>query len=318
MNTMKIALYDRIDTGLLSMVGDMEIHQLRIFVYVATELSYRRAAKKLNMTQPPLTRQIQQLERSLNTPLFKRSTRKVELTEAGKALLNEADKIITLVEGVASRVQLRAQGCSGELVIGIFSWGVINHLPDYLKILRKLKPYVNVRLKNLSKEKQIEALRNGEIDIGFCRFAVSQSGIDIGTIKDEKYLVAVSADNKLSMQPQINLTDLADEPMILYPVSSLAGMAQKVYDAFHSENVRLNISNYCEDIMTSLLLVSGGYGSCITTQWAENINMPGVVYRPLIAKKLMHSPLNYIFRSDIDNVLVRDFIQIIQSLSSIK
>ncbi|VEA67985.1 HTH-type transcriptional regulator tdfR [Serratia rubidaea] len=115
----------------------MEIHQLRSFVYVATELSFRRAAEKLNMTQPPLTRQIQQLEHSLGTALFKRSTRKVELTEAGKVLLNEAGKIIALTEGVASRVQLSARGCSGELVIGIFSWGVIHRLPDYLKTLAR-------------------------------------------------------------------------------------------------------------------------------------------------------------------------------------
>lgn len=284
-----------------------------MWAIVATELSYRRAAEKLNMTQPPLTRQIQHLERSLGTQLFKRSTRKVELTEAGKVLLNEADKIIALVEGVASRVQLRTQGGSGKLVIGIFSWGVISHLPDYLKTLRKLKPDVNVRLKNLSKEKQVEALRNNEIDIGFCRFAVNQNGLDIGTIESEKYLVAVNADNKISMQSQISLTDLADEPMILYPASSLTGMAQHVYDAFNSENIRLNISNYCEDIMTCLLLVSGGYGSCITTQWAENINMPRVVYRPLIAKKLMHSPLNYIFRSNTENMLALDFIRKIKN-----
>ncbi|WP_249220900.1 LysR family transcriptional regulator [Serratia rubidaea] len=291
----------------------MEIHQLRSFVYVATELSFRRAAEKLNMTQPPLTRQIQQLEHSLGTALFKRSTRKVELTEAGKVLLNEAGKIIALTEGVASRVQLSARGCSGELVIGIFSWGVIHRLPDYLKTLREQKPDVNVRLLNMSKEKQVEALRNKEIDIGFCRFAAGQGGLSVGAIGDEKYLVAINANDPLSRQTRIGLADLADKPMILYPASSLSGMAQRVYDAFIAENVSLNIANYCEDIMTSLLLVSGGYGSCITTQWAENINMLEVVYRPLTAKRLSRSPLNYIFRSDDDSVLLNDFIQIIKN-----
>ncbi|WP_238404542.1 LysR substrate-binding domain-containing protein [Serratia sp. Tan611] len=228
-------------------------------------------------------------------------------------MLNEAGKIIALTQGVTSRVQLSARGCSGELVIGIFSWGVIHQLPNYLKTLRELKPDVNVRLLNISKEKQVEALRNKEIDIGFCRFAASQGGLSIGCIGKEKYLVAINANDPLSQQTHIDLADLADKPMILYPSSSLSGMAQRVYDAFIAENVSLNIANYCEDIMTSLLLVSGGYGSCITTQWAENINMPEVIYRPLTAKNLSRSTLNYIFRSDDDSVLLDDFIQIIKN-----
>lgn len=290
----------------------MEIHQLKMFIYVATELSYRRAAEKLHMTQPPLTRQIQQLEHSLGTLLFKRSTRKVELTEAGKVLFNEADKIITLADSVASQVRLRAQGCSGELSIGIFSWGVISYLPEYLRILKELKPNVKVTLKNLSKEKQVEAIRRGELDIGFCRFAVHQNDIHIGEIEEEKYLIAINTNDSLCLKDSLSLSDLDDKPIILYPASSLTGMAQHICTAFAEANINLNVANYCEDIMTSLLLVSAGYGVCITTQWAENISMPNVVYRPLTGKNLKRQCLNYMFKETSENILVKDFIRIIK------
>lgn len=148
----------------------MEFRHLRYFIAVAEEGHIGRAATRLHISQPPLTRQIQQLEEELDVQLFTRTPRGMELTPAGELLLHEARNIRAVVEQAAERTQRAGQGKLGRLDIGIFGSAILDTIPAMLLTFRSAFPDVKVVLHNMSKDAQIAALRQRRIDIGFNRF----------------------------------------------------------------------------------------------------------------------------------------------------
>ncbi len=156
----------------------MEIRQLKYFVAVANELSIARAAVQLNISQPPLTRQIQQLEEDLGAQLFVRSVKGVELTEAGRTLLADAKSVLALVDLAAERAKRASQGLIGRLDIGTFGAGVYDIVPRILRRFRSLYPEVKIVLHAMNKDQQIEALRQRRISIGFNRLVPKHPDIE--------------------------------------------------------------------------------------------------------------------------------------------
>ena len=147
----------------------LEISQLRCFVAVAEELHFGRAAERLNMTQPPLSRQIRLLEHQVGTPLFERTNRVVRLTAAGKAFFPEAGRILRLTEEAAVTARRVAQGDRGSIAIGFtatFGYGV---LPDLVRGLHDRSPNISLTLKEMVTSAQLEALAMGQLDVGLMR-----------------------------------------------------------------------------------------------------------------------------------------------------
>ncbi|MEK6348310.1 MAG: LysR substrate-binding domain-containing protein [Burkholderia sp.] len=290
----------------------MEIKQMRYFLALAEELNFGRAAERLHMAQPPLTRQIRALEEEIGTALFVRTAKGAELTAAGEALLAEVPNILSLSKRAEDRTRLAGQGFSGSLEVGIFSSGVLNVIPRLLGTFHAERPQVKISIHNLSKTEQIAALRERRITIGFNRLVPEEPDIEVDWVQKEKFLVALYEGHPLCARKAVTLRDLDDEPMIVYPNAPVHGLAQEVANAFRAENVTLRIEQEVEDVVTCIALVASRFGVCVTTESASSLRLPGVVYRPLHSAHLRDIELSCLYRSGDNDPILRAFLELIR------
>jgi DNA-binding transcriptional LysR family regulator len=294
----------------------MDLKQMRYFLALAQELNFGRAAERLHIAQPPLTRHIRALEEELGTPLFVRTTKGAELTAAGQTLLEEVPNILALARRAEEQTQLAGQGYSGRLDVGIFSSGVLNVIPRLLAEFHTERPAVKIGLHNMAKAEQIEALRERRITIGFNRLVPDADDITVEPVLRERFLVALHDGHRLAAKKSITLRELDDEPMILYPNAPVHGLAQEVAAAFRSEGVRLRIEQEVQDVVTCIALVASGFGACITTESAANLRLPHVVYLPLQAKQLRYIELSCLYRRDDKSPILQAFVGLIRRFRS--
>lgn len=293
----------------------MELRQLREFLVLAEERNFRRAAERLHMAQPPLTRQIRALEDELGAPLFVRTPKGVELTEAGLALLDEVPNLLKLADRAKERTQLTGKGLTGKLDVGVFGSGVLDVIPRLLARFHQLRPHVELELHHLSKAQQIDALRERRITVGFNRLFPPEPDLAIETVLRERLMVALYKTNPLCRQREITIGDMDNAPLIVYPNSPLPGLAQQVANAFHREGVRMNVVQSVEDVLTSIALVAGGFGVCVATESTASLQLPGVVYRPLNCRYLKDIELACIHRRDDPSPILSTFLGVVRDFA---
>ena len=281
---------------------------MRYFLALAQELHFGRAAERLHMSQPPLTRQIRALEEQLGTQLFLRTPKGVELTEAGQALLEEVPNVLLLAERAQERTRLAGQGLEGRLEVGLFTSSVLDVIPRILAGFHAERPQVRIGLRTMSKVQQIDALLERRIAIGFNRLVPETPGITVETVLKQPVVVGLHDSHPLCARGEITLRDLEDQPMILYPNLPIAGLAQEVDGAFRREGRRLQVVQEVEDVLTCIALVSAGFGLCITTAPAANLRLPHVVFRPLRSRWLQSVELQCLYRSDDRSALLQAFL----------
>lgn len=286
---------------------------MRYFLALAEEQNFGRAAQRLHMAQPPLTRHIKALEEELGTVLFIRSPKGAELTEAGRTLLAEVPNILALTQRAIEQTQLAGKGMLGRLDVGIFTSGVLHVIPQLLATFHTARPGVKIGLHNLSKAEQLDALRERRIAVAFNRFVPEADDIVVETVQEEPFLVALHADHPLCRKDTLRLRDLGNEPLILYPSAPLHGLADEVVQAFADENVPLVIEQEVEDVVTALGLAASGFGVCITTASAGNLRLPGLVHRPLVSRRLRSIELNCIYRKDDMTPILLAFLDVVRA-----
>ncbi|WP_126282981.1 LysR family transcriptional regulator [Burkholderia stagnalis] len=291
----------------------MDLKQMRYFLAVAEEQNFGRAAQRLHMTQPPLTRHIRALEDELGTALFVRTSKGAELTDAGRTLLAEVPNILTLTRLATEQTQLAGRGLLGRLDVGIFTSGILHVIPQLLATFHTARPGVTIGLHNLSKADQIEALRERRITIGFNRYVPPEDDIVVETVLRERFIVALHEDHPLAHNDVVRLRDLEGEPMILYPNASLYGLAQAVTDAFADENVTLVAEQEVEDVVTAIGLAASRFGICITTASAANLRLPGLTYRPLDSDRLRYIDLNCLYRVGDTTPILLAFLEVVRA-----
>ncbi|HMO47759.1 MAG TPA: LysR family transcriptional regulator [Rubrivivax sp.] len=293
----------------------MELKQMRQFLAVAEERNFTRAAARLHIAQPPLTRQIRALEDELGTALFVRTAKGVELTEAGAALLEEVPHVLALAQRARERTLLAGQGRAGRLDVGIFGSGVLDAIPRMLARFHAQRPGVRIVLHNQTKAEQIDALRERRIAIGFNRLVPPESDLVVQTVLRERMVVALPRQHRLSERRRLTLPDLDDQPMILYPNLPLPGLAQRVAGAFAREGLRLRVEQEVEDVLTATALVASGFGLCITTESATSLHLPGVSYRPLDCDALRDIELACVYRKGDASPVLAAFLDVVQEFA---
>ncbi|WDD90341.1 LysR substrate-binding domain-containing protein (plasmid) [Burkholderia sp. FERM BP-3421] len=291
----------------------MDLKQMRYFLAVAEEQNFGRAAQRLHMAQPPLTRHIRALEDELGTALFVRTSKGAELTDAGRTLLAEVPNILTLTRLATEQTQLAGRGLLGRLDVGIFTSGILHVIPQLLATFHTTRPGVTIGLHNLSKADQIEALRERRITIGFNRYVPPEDDIVVETVLRERFIVALHEDHPLAHNDVVRLRDLEGEPMILYPNASLYGLAQAVTDAFADENVTLVAEQEVEDVVTAVGLAASRFGICITTASAANLRLPGLTYRPLDSDRLRYIDLSCLYRVGDTTPILLAFLEVVRA-----
>jgi DNA-binding transcriptional LysR family regulator len=291
----------------------MNFRQIKYFVAVAQELNFGRAALALNISQPPLTRQIQQLEEEIGAPLFERTAKGVTLTQAGELLLQESLNIQSLVEQAVERTQRAAQGKLGRIDVGIFGSGVLSMIPRLLLRFRTAYPDVNIVLHAMNKTEQIEALRQHRITVGFNRMLEPIPDIRIELVKTEPVLVALPEGHPLVAQEAIPLAALKNHPMVMFPTGVKPNFIDRVMELCRQEGFLPDVSQEAGDAVTGVALVASGFGLALVPESATSLRLPGVVYRPL--KNAPHAvvDLSCIYRQDDVSPILAAFLEIVRS-----
>lgn len=259
----------------------MDLRHLRYFVAVAEEQNIGRAAARLHISQPPLTRQIQQLEEELGVTLFNRTPRGMELTQAGQLFLEEARNIRSLVEQATERTQRAGQGKLGRIDVAIFGSAILDAIPKLLLAFRTRHPDVKVVLHTMTKAEQIAALRQRRISVGFNRMLAPLDDLETRQVTTEKLLLAVRADHPLARQASIAFAELRDHPLVLFPTGGRPSFIDKVIGLCSERGFQPQISQEVGDAVTGVALVAGGFGVCLVPESATTLQFPGVVYAPL-------------------------------------
>ena len=293
----------------------MDLHDLRDFLAVAQEGHIGRAAARLHLSRPPLTRHIQALEKKIGVPLFVRTPKGVTLTEAGRTLLEEAPNLLALAQRALERTRLAGQGLIGQLDVGLFGSGILDVIPRILSRFHQARPEVKIVLHNLTKDAQLQALRERRISIGFNRLVPKESGITVEAVLREARVVAIPEAHPLARRQVIHLRDLEGVPLITYPNLPIRGMAHEVAEAFHLEGVPQKVAQEVEDVVTAVALVSTGFGVVITTQSATNLRLPGVVFRPLRNPRLKKLELSCLYRSGDKSPVLKAFLDVVHEFA---
>lgn len=293
----------------------MDLRQMRYFLAVAEERNFNRAAERLHMAQPPLTRQIKALEVDLGTALFVRTPRGVDLTEAGAALLDEVPNLLALAQRARERTQRAGQGLAGRLDVGTFGSGVLDVIPRMLARFHAARPDVRIVLHNQTKAEQIAALRERRIAVGFNRLVPPESDLVVETVLRERMVVALPEQHALAARKRLTLADLDGQPMILYPNQPLPGLAQRIAAAFARDDLRLRVEQEVEDVLTATALVSGGFGLCITTESGMSLRLPGVTFRPLDCDALRDLELACLYRRGDASPVLAAFLEVVRAFA---
>lgn len=256
--------------------------QLRQFVAVAEELHFGRAAERLQMTQPPLSRQIQLLERELHVELFDRSSRAVKLTPAGRFLLADARRLLQNSERAALAVRKASEGRLGVLRLGFTAGSAYSGLHTVLAAASAVLGEVDIDLREMVTMEQVEAMSEGSIDLGMVRRPSIGPDLELRPLVRESLIVALPAQHHLASQRRpIEVTDLEGLAMVMYSPIESRYFFELVSSVLRAASVRPTFVQYLSQIHSLLALVNLGWGLAIVPESASKMHFDSVVYRPL-------------------------------------
>lgn len=286
-----------------------ELSQLRCFVAVAETLHFGQAATQLNMTQPPLSRQVQLLEREVGATLLERNSRSVRLTPAGRVFLPEARRILRLSESAIRWTQRVWRGEGGTLRIGFTAASGYGMLPDLMMRMRDAMPEVDVVLREMVTSAQIEALASGVLDIGFVRPPVNLRQFQSREYLAEPFVAAVPADSALATKDVIGLADLDDVPFIMFSPDAARYFHDLLVAAFDRAEVLPRIVHQVGQMHSMLALVDAGFGSALVPEAATRLRFPNVEFREASLDATTVARMNLIWRADYENPALGRFLQ---------
>lgn len=261
----------------------MELRHLRYFIAVAEELHFSKAAERLHIAQPPLSQQIQQLEAELGVELFHRKTkRQVQLTEAGKVFLQEAYGLLLQLENAIALTQRIGRGQTGQLRIGFTSLVIYELLPSILRQFREQFPDVELVLRELTTSQQEQALRDSLIHVGFAHPPLEDDTLSYQSLHQQTLVVALPSNHSLAQTEHIQVQELENEPLIMFPRYLAPGLYDLIMSLFRQRNIKPQITQEAVQMQTIIGLVSAGIGVAITPSVLQNLQRSGVTYRPLL------------------------------------
>jgi DNA-binding transcriptional LysR family regulator len=258
----------------------VELRHLRSFVAVAEERHFGRAAERLHIAQPPLSRQIRHLEAELGEPVLYRTTRSVELSPAGEVLLERGREILAAVESALTDARRAARGEYGRLAIGFTGSSTYAMLPALAAALRTELPGVVLDLRGeLLTPAQVTQLLDGSLDLGFLRPPVNERGLETEVLRSEPLVAVLPESHALAGSESVPLELLADEPFVTYPLRSVVHDA--VEDACARHGFQPTAAHEVAETATLVSFVAAGLGVSLVPASVSTMTVRGAVYRPL-------------------------------------
>jgi DNA-binding transcriptional LysR family regulator len=284
----------------------LDLGQVRCFVAAATELNFRRAAARLNMTQPPLSRQIQLLEDNLGVKLFERIGRTIKLTAEGNVFLADAMRLLDLSEQAESAVRRASKGKTGRVRIGFTGAAGYELIPALLVAANAQLPDIDVVLFEYISVAQIEAFSANAIDLGFMRPLSSRQPLEFLQIDEESLVVALPAQHPLCAREHIELKQLHGEPFIMHSPTHGKYFYDRIVGMLAAESVAPDFRQYLDQTPTILSMVRAGLGLSILPASAQRFRYDHVAFRP-IARCNAKAEMSMAWRADLENPAVTAF-----------
>lgn len=279
----------------------IDIHKLKAFVAVVEESNISRAAVRLNMQQPPLTRIIKSLEDELNAKLLNRLPRGVEVTEAGKALYQEALTILAHAQAIPKRVQNIAQGLEGQMNIGFTnSVGLHSFLPALLRQFRDAFSAVSIHLEEDGSSALIDAVINDKLDVVFLRKPAPVGlGLSSLHVLDEPLIVALPNNHALAAQHNIRLLDLEGHDFVLYRRLAGQDLFDNILASCYQAGFSPKIVQEAPRLTSSLNLIAAGIGLSIVPESIKDFWNKQIVYKTLISDTPCIAPIYAVYKNTV-------------------
>lgn len=260
----------------------MELRHLRSFVAVAEELHFGRAAQRLFLVQPALSKQISALERELEVSLLARDKRQVVLTDAGRALLDDARLVLAQADGASRRARAAGRGTSGELRIGFIAPALYDLLPSVLRRFRHHHPDVRLTLTEMHNQQAVDAVRARRVQVALLRLPIEPvSGMSLAPVCTEDVVLAVPHDDPMAARETVALSELAGRDLVLIARS----LEPELHDYYVSQcaaaGFAARVGYEVDRTHVALGLVASGLGVCFVPASARRVAPPGVTCLPL-------------------------------------
>lgn len=289
----------------------MELKQLQCFVAVAEELHFGRAAARLSMTQPPLSRQVQMLERSLGVSLFERSSRVVTLTAAGRSFLRDARHLLEFSMRAASQARRTASGATGHVTLGYTAVAAYRLMPAIVTRARRELPDVDIQLREMVSTDLVRLLIAGELDLALTRHVPRSEGLGHRLIEREPLMLAVPRGWPPARMKTVPLKALDGQPFILYSPTEGKYFYDRVVGALGHAGVRPEIVQHASQTHTLLALVRAGLGMGIVPASARELRLDGVHFTA-IAGSTLSADMYVAWRTPHDNPAVQALLTCVQ------
>jgi DNA-binding transcriptional LysR family regulator len=260
---------------------DLELRLLWYFVTVAEYLHFGRAAEYIGIEQPPLSQQIRRLEEMLECRLFDRTSRKVQLTAAGEALLPEAQRLLAHGRAASEIVRTVGQGRTGLLTVGFAASTLLSAVPPIIQAYRTRYPGVELRLRELSTAAQVEELRTGAISVGFLREPLPLPWLAVEEVARESFVAVLPGGHPLAHRADLALNEMMSEAFVLFPQRVAPALFGLVQNLFVTVGFYPRVVQEALEWTTIVALVEAGMGVSVVPASFQNLRLGQVVYVPL-------------------------------------
>lgn len=284
----------------------MELRTLRYFAVVAEEMHFGRAATRLHISQPPLSRQMMNLEEELEVALFDRTKRGIQLTEAGALFLEEVTKVISAVDAATTVAKRAGRGEMGRLTVGFFVAATYAVLPKVIRQFRKHSANVNLVLQDMELPKVIEGLIEGVVDVGFVRPPITDHRIAFEVLLREPFVAAIPDGHRFARRSRLHLRDLADEQFVMFAPQWSVTYAQ-IINACHASGFQPRIVQEARRAETVVGLVSSGVGISLMPASARALAVEGVSFKRLDGLPMSETAVAW--RKDNSSALLKAFLE---------
>lgn len=257
--------------------GRVELRQLQYFVAVAEEQNFGRAAQRLNVSQPPVTRQVRKLEEELGATLLTRTTKGAVLTAAGEVFLEDARRVLAGLARARERAASAQRGELGRLEIGYFGSVSYSAVPEVLGWFRSLNPGVRLELRRMSKSEQMDALKSGDLHMGFGRYYAEDPELQVEEILKDSLSLAVARGEDDARSAESLITD----PLILFPREGRPNFADEVLHFLTERGLNPRVAATVEDIRSAITLTALGVGVTVVPSSVSHLNWTGVRFTAL-------------------------------------
>ena len=261
--------------------SELDLKLLRFFVVLSEELHFGRAARRMHMTQPPLSKAIKQLEEDLGLKLFERDSKHVVLTPVGQVMLAKAKETLLHARNTAAFARSIAAGLTGRIELGFTAVMLYRGLGKVMERFSSDFPHIEVSFTETVSQRQIEMVKTGSLDAGFINSPLAPPGVESLGVCLERYVACIPSRHRLALSKKISLAALRDEPFMVFARDASHAYHDQVMSICADAGFQPHTRQYSGQILTLVALVAAGFGVTVVPESVQNAGMKGVAFVPL-------------------------------------